>query len=141
MTELYLKCRDCLYSDSPCVPEDYKLDNNAHVEICPNYKNVFDAYVELKAENDRQRVELKERKSLENRKKKNMKTMYDWIYETLGALTKEPSEPNRKIIANVIFSEISEKYQHIEHENKALKNELLALKDKLPVWHYTKKKA
>lgn len=137
----YLKCRDCLYSDSPCVPEDYKLDNNAHAEICPSYKSVFDAYAELEAENDRQRAELKERKSLENRKKQNMKTMYDWIYETLGALTKEPSEPNRKIIANVIFSEISEKFQHIEQENKALKNELLALKDKLPVWHYTKKKA
>lgn len=49
----YLTCHNCLYADSPCVPEEYKLDNGAVAEICPNYKNVYDAYAELKKENNK----------------------------------------------------------------------------------------
>lgn len=59
----YLICRNCLYSDSPCVPEDYTLDNGAVAEICPNYKNVYDAYVELNNENNKllkQNLKLKQ---------------------------------------------------------------------------------
>lgn len=59
----YLTCHNCLYTDSPCVPEDYRLDNGAVAEICPNYKNVYDAYVELNTENNellKQNLKLKQ---------------------------------------------------------------------------------
>ena len=32
-----------------------------------------------------------------------------WIYETLGALVKEPTEENRRIVAKVIYDELNKK--------------------------------
>jgi hypothetical protein len=38
------------------------------------------------------------------------KILKQWIYECLGALIKEPTEENRKIVAETIFSEIEDNY-------------------------------
>ena len=38
------------------------------------------------------------------------KILYQWIYECLGALIKEPTEENRKIVAETIASEVEDKY-------------------------------
>ena len=41
------QCATCVYTDSPCVPSDYAKDNE---NVCNHYKNVFDAYTELKVD-------------------------------------------------------------------------------------------
>ena len=43
------ECVRCLYTDSPCMREDYETDKNG---MCSNFKNVFEAYNELKKEID-----------------------------------------------------------------------------------------
>ena len=37
------------------------------------------------------------------------KILKQWIYECLGVLIKEPTEENRKIVAETIFSEVEDK--------------------------------
>lgn len=41
--------------------------------------------------------------------KLNMELLEKWIYECLGALIKEPTEENRKIVAKTIASEIEDR--------------------------------
>jgi hypothetical protein len=48
------------------------------------------------------------------------KILKQWIYECLGVLIKEPTEENRKIVAETIASEVEDK----------CKNELKILKEK-----------
>jgi hypothetical protein len=43
------ECTRCVYSDSPCIRSDYGVENDE--DVCPNYKNVFVAYTQLKEEN------------------------------------------------------------------------------------------
>ena len=40
------------------------------------------------------------------------KILKQWIYECLGALIKEPTEKNRKIVAETIASEVEDKYKN-----------------------------
>ena len=40
------------------------------------------------------------------------KILKQWIYECLGALIKEPTEENRKIVAETIASEVEDKYMN-----------------------------
>ena len=54
------ECTRCVYSDSPCIRSDYGVENDE--DVCPNYKNVFVAYTQLKEEN----AELKEKLKPEN---------------------------------------------------------------------------
>jgi hypothetical protein len=37
-----------------------------------------------------------------------MEVLEQWIYECLGVLTKEPTEENRKIVAETIASEVED---------------------------------
>jgi hypothetical protein len=43
------ECTRCVYSDSPCIRSDYGVENDE--DVCPNYKNVFAAYNQIKEEN------------------------------------------------------------------------------------------
>ena len=38
------KCQTCVYSDSPCVPSDYKKD---HEGVCEHFRNIFIEHTEL----------------------------------------------------------------------------------------------
>lgn len=40
------------------------------------------------------------------------KILKQWIYECLGSLMKEPTEENRKIVAETIASEVEDKYKN-----------------------------
>lgn len=40
------------------------------------------------------------------------KILKQWIYECLGVLTKEPTEENRKIVAETIASEVEDKFKN-----------------------------
>ena len=42
-----LHCNGCVHSDSPCMPSDYKKDEN---DLCDNYESVFDKLQELEKE-------------------------------------------------------------------------------------------
>ena len=42
-----LHCSGCVHSDSPCMPSDYKKDEN---DLCSNYESVFDKLQELEKE-------------------------------------------------------------------------------------------
>ena len=44
----------------------------------------------------------------ERSKKNSMEMMEQWIYECLGALIKEPTEESRRIVANIIASEVED---------------------------------
>lgn len=54
------ECTRCVYSDSPCIRSDYGVEKDE--DVCPNYKNVFGAYSQLKAEN----TELKDKSKRDN---------------------------------------------------------------------------
>lgn len=41
------QCATCVYTDSPCIPSDYAKDNEG---VCNHYKNVLDAYADLKTD-------------------------------------------------------------------------------------------
>lgn len=62
--EIRYECARCVYSDSPCIRSDYGVENDE--DVCPNYKNVFTAYTQLKEEN----AKLKE---------ENKKNLNDWL--------------------------------------------------------------
>lgn len=55
------------------------------------------------------------------------KILKQWIYECLGVLMKEPTEENRKIVAETIFSEVEDKYTNelkiLKEENNEYENE------------------
>jgi len=44
------QCATCVYADSPCKPSDYAKDTE---NVCSHYKDIFDAYTELRKDRDR----------------------------------------------------------------------------------------
>ena len=46
------------------------------------------------------------------------KILKQWIYECLGILIKEPTEENRKILAETIASEVEDMYTNEMKEEK-----------------------
>ena len=51
-----------------------------------------------------------------------MELLEKWIYECLGALIKEPTEENRKIIAKTIASEIEDREKELLKQIEDMKN-------------------
>lgn len=50
------------------------------------------------------------------------KILKQWIYECLGVLIKEPTEENRKIVAETIASEVEDKYTNeLKEKEKFIK--------------------
>jgi hypothetical protein len=92
--EIRCECTRCVYSDSPCIRSDFGVEKDE--DVCPNYKNVFVAYSQLKEEN----AEL-EKEIAELREKLNFSTQYYRGEEAMRQLTKA------KVCLEQLVSEIT----------------------------------
>ena len=56
------------------------------------------------------------------------KILKQWIYECLSVLIKEPTEENRKIVVETIFSEVEDKYTNeLKEKGKIFENADIAM--------------